>query len=567
MQIDPLLYRFGFACVAESNTPSTDMWNAIRSEWEVTRIRDLLVLTHPETPVAPISDSALLIGHAFAIGNNRSAQEIIATAIADDSELALHEALDDLSGRFVLITSYGGGRVYHDAVGSRSVFYHLNQPLCIASHDELIAELVDATVDPLAQALRDEPEHHHRGVVYLPGDLSMHGGIRALLPNHFYDISTGETVRYWPRSPREQTTLDQFYSAADAYFDGFASHLANGFTPILSLTGGVDSRLLVAALKKRSLQVKYVTWADQGVPDHELPRITELSSYLEGEHKFIRATANSDDVSFSHIKDVSAKGAGHFTRPSPRTANMSRIYNGQPSPVFIPGLAGEIVRGFYNTSKRPIESASVAELVRAYSTRLSFAPPSDRYLKLVSQAVERSMLHAEYEGLEKYGYDVNDLYYWESRVGMWASSTLNKMDPAMLSMTGFNNRRLFANAFGLQPENRLNKDLFLKLIRRYDAGLANIQLAESIDPAKRLERRLESQREKNASLSAELERRERIINELHAERREKDLELNKLKEERAQAEHPYPDTQHNRDWQSKLPIRKLLNTLKRAAQR
>ena len=167
MQVDPLLYRFGFACVVESNALSNDAWNALQSKWEVARLRDLLILSHPETPVVPISDSALLVGHAFATRNSLSARELIATAIADGSELALHEALDDLSGRFVLITSYGGGRVYHDAVGSRSVFYHLDQPLCIASHDELIAELLGSSVDSLAQALQDEPEHRNRGVVYL----------------------------------------------------------------------------------------------------------------------------------------------------------------------------------------------------------------------------------------------------------------------------------------------------------------------------------------------------------------------------------------------------------------
>ncbi|HWM30653.1 MAG TPA: hypothetical protein VNO69_02985 [Methyloceanibacter sp.] len=76
------------------------------------------------------------------------------------------------------------------------------------------------------------------------------------------------------------------------------------------------------------------------------------------------------------------------------------------------------------------------------------------------------MERAYYASLEESGYDINDIFYWEQRIGMWGAAMHNEMDAAVLSLTGYNSRRLYALALGLPREQRLSKDLLRNLTHR-----------------------------------------------------------------------------------------------------
>lgn len=571
---EPLLYRFGFVCVPASEVPSGESWKAIQAKWKPTQIRDFLVLAHPEVPVTPISDSALLIGHAFAVGDERPARELLEIAVADGSDLALHDTLDLLSGRFVLITSHGGGRIYHDAVGSRTVFYRLSQPPCIASHSGLIAELFGATIDPLAEAIRQEPEYLSRGVTYLPGDLSVHDGVRALAPNNYYDIASGRPVRYWPRAPRVNTTLDQFHARADVYFNSFAAYLSNRLTPVLGVTPGIDSRTIIAAFRHHNLPMKYVTWKGVALPEEDLPVAERMASYLQGEHSFLPHEAQKEGETFDHASDLARKNVGHFRGGSRTTAYMYQTFEGQRDLVFVRGYGAEIIRGFYNTSRRPMEETSIAELTRLYNSGLNIKALSERYLKLVSEAVSQFMSHANYEGLDKFGYDINDLYYWESRMGMWGASMHNEMDPAMLSMTGFNDRRLFENAFGLEPSERLTDNILLDLTRRHDEGLAMFPVnpsrkrpdskargdSSALPSEKQLREKLKARSKRNENLEKRLKERE-------SELKEEKKKYREALRERDRFRRLYVEIRQSRMWRYTEPMRRVISVVRTLTRR
>jgi len=98
------------------------------------------------------------------------------------------------------------------------------------------------------------------------------------------------------------------------------------------------------------------------------------------------------------------------------------------------------------------------------------------YAKRVGLAAfEGFMARANYdERLMRFDFDLNDVFYWEHRMGMWGAAMHNEMDPVMLSMTGFNSREVYEAAFGMDPRKRLTKKLLLEVIRRYDKRMAEI---------------------------------------------------------------------------------------------
>jgi hypothetical protein len=515
---EPLLYRFGFVCVFADEFPSGEKWEELRSEWKRTKTGGFTIFSHPEALVTPVSDTSVLIGHAFAPGGGRSVRDLLESALASDSDSALHEALDDLSGRFALVTSRWGGRVYHDAMGSRTVFYRDGEPPGVASHGALIGELFGAAVDTLAEEISLQPEYASRGVTYLPGDLSVHEGVRALAPNNYYDVAARKSVRYWPRKPRKEATLEEFHSLADAHFDGFAEYLSGRFRPVLGVTPGVDSRAIIAAFRHRGIPMEYVTWTGRAMPGKDVPVAREMAAYLGGRHTFLPEAGQRGSETFHRVNGLAAKNAGHFSGGTEIAAYMYQAFEERRDLVFVRGYGAEIVRGFYGIGKRPrIEEFSVPDLIRTYSLGMKVKHPSKRYIELVSGAVERFMERAGYEGLDSFGYDMNDLYYWESRMGMWGASLHNEMDVAMPSLPGFNSRRLFEAAFGLKAEERLTNELLLGLARRYDEGLARFPVNPSkakkpgkvpSPPENRLREELEEQRERNKVLARRLRARE-----------------------------------------------------------
>lgn len=524
---DPLLYRFGFVCVFADEVPTGEGWGKLRSAWRSVKTDEFTVFSHPEVPVVPVSGSSVLIGHAFAAGAERPAQELLEAALAAGSDSALHEALDLLCGRFALVTSRWGGRVYHDAIGSRSVFYRSGEPPCIASHDGLLGGLLGLKTDPLSEEISRQSEYVGRRVTYLPGDLSVYSGVRALIPNNYYDVRAERSVRYWPRVPRRETTLEEFHLLADEYFDGFAQYVSGRFTPVLGVTAGVDSRALIAALRSRNVPMEYATWT---MSPTDASVVEDMSSYLKGRHVFLPEAGQQSTEEFYRVCDVVRRNMGHYNAGMETPAYVRQTFG--EGRVFVRGYGGEVMRGFYRTYGTPLsEGSPVEDLLRAYALGMK-KPLSERLVGLVREALEQFMERAGYEGLEDFGYDMNDLYYWESRMGVWGASMHNAMDAAMLSMSGFNNRRLFEGAFGLAPEERLTNRLLLDLTQRYDRELARFPVnpskkpespasgkgGEALTTKERLRERLEAQQANIDALRARLQAREAELKEIKQSR-------------------------------------------------
>src|SRR6185503_1035808 len=136
-----LLFRFGYLLHAAATPPEgSALWSRLSRSWTTTAVGPFVLATHPETRVSRADDGAratVLLGDAFFTVEPLDRAPLDALAAADDD---LPEVLDQLSGRFAVVTRRGGRtRVYHDAFGARSVFYRGSGPLGLASHPELFA--------------------------------------------------------------------------------------------------------------------------------------------------------------------------------------------------------------------------------------------------------------------------------------------------------------------------------------------------------------------------------------------------------------------------------------------
>jgi hypothetical protein len=505
-----LLFRFGFICHSESDSPEGDrVWREIVRSWRRLEVGGLVIHHHPEARVRHHrgeAGSAVLIGDAFATPAGQTIESVLDTLLAAESADVFLDSFDALSGRFALLVLKGSAQLaFHDPIGSRSVFYRRVGEFCIGSHAELVARAFGIGKSAAVQELIGTEEYESRTVKYLPGDLTLYEDLHGLAPNNYYDITERRTVRYWPRQSRRSSTFDDFFDALDEYFAALASHLRGRYSPILGVTGGIDTRTMLAAFSHYELPVQGVTWLRRkgGPQEDELALIGALAAHAGIEHAYLRPGPADDGQ--RTVRKTAKRNLGNFWRASRITAQMHDRF-AQPDAAFVRGYGAEVIRGFYNfrnpnpralrahplrrrlrawggavrrlgpnARRGAIARITAPDLLTAYDSSMRKPRADETHTRLGLAAFEGFIERANYdERLVRLGFDLDDVFYWEHRMGMWGSAKHNEMDPAVLSISGFNDRRVYEIAFGMDPRERLTKELLHRVVRRYDEQMAAI---------------------------------------------------------------------------------------------
>jgi hypothetical protein len=505
-----LLFRFGFICHSAAHHPEGDrVWAEVVQSWQRLEVAGLVIHHHPETPVRHHrrdGNSAVIIGDAFATPAGQTVESVLGTLLAAESDDVFFDSFDALSGRFaLLVLKASAQRAFHDPIGSRSVFYRGAGEFCIGSHSELVARAFGIGKSAAVQELIGTDEYESRTVKYLPGDLTLYDDLHGLAPNNYYDITERRSVRYWPRQRRRSTTFDDFFGALDEYFVALASHLRGRYSPILGVTGGIDTRTMLAAFSRYELPVRGVTWLRRkgGPQEDELALVGALATHAGIEHTYLSPGPANDGQ--RAVRAIAKRNLGNFWRASRITAQMHDRF-ARADAVFVRGYGAEIIRGFYNfrnpnpralrahpfrrrlrawagTVHRLAPSArqgmigamTARDLLTAYDSSMRKATADETHTRLGLAAFEGFIERANYdERLVRLGFGLDDVFYWEHRMGMWGSAKHNEMDPAVLSISGFNDRRVYETAFGMDPRERLTKELMLRVVRRYDEQMAAI---------------------------------------------------------------------------------------------
>lgn len=457
---------------------------------------------HPETAVRRLDlngGTAVLLGEGFAHGEPVDA--VLAGLLTAPDDDAFFDRFEALGGRFALLVLKGSTqRLLHDAIGSRTVYYAARGEPCVASHSELVARAFGHGRSAEVAAILASDEYRSRSVRYLPGDLTVYEGVHGLAPNSYYDLGSGRTVRYWPRSARRATTFDDFAAALDGHLDALAAHLRDRHEPVLGITGGIDTRTLIAAFARHGLRFRGVTWVRRSsdLDPRERAVVDALVAACGCEHRYLDLDRLDGDA--RRVARLAKRNAGGFGTRSRITAHMTPLF-GAAGAAFVRGYGAEILRGFYNLpagssaararrgwrarlgralgrgGTRPVALAepTPAEMLKAYDSSMRVERAGAEHTARGLAAFEGFAERASFDGrLTRFGFDPSDLFYWEHRMGMWASANHNEMDPALLSVAGFNSRRVYEAAFGLEPKERLTKELLLRVIDRYDEQLARI---------------------------------------------------------------------------------------------
>lgn len=215
-----------------------------------------VVQAHEDLPVSQVREGGLeltLLGFVLdpddPTANDR---EIIKRLVKGGQRpVDLIHATARLGGRWVMIClDDRDGVLFTDPFGLREVFFSTIDGVRCASQFGHLAKALNLHPDPTIDSEFSSKPYARTNPEYSwPGSTTPFAEIRHLTPNHFLDLRTGQTARFWPTKPLHARRIDDVVSQGATLMTSLVRAGHNRFPLALPITAGYDSRTILAAAR------------------------------------------------------------------------------------------------------------------------------------------------------------------------------------------------------------------------------------------------------------------------------------------------------------------------------
>lgn len=396
-----------------------------------------------------------VVGHAAALSGRGLIDHFSAVSSsstpAEVAELAL-----DLAGRFVLVAALDSGLILlTDGVASKRVFLAVDGSA--ASSSELLLERVGAPARPRTIAEENVVRSSRlasREYATL-GLYSASSGFRRLLPNRVVDLTTGAVELCSPATGRTTHSVPDVARTLRRT----VSSLSSLGTIDLGLTGGFDSRLILAALDAEGIAAETFTFVDGGERKQVDATIAKgVAAAVGFAHRSIEEPPPDDEILGL------LRSSQTLVRPMRHVlSQLTWFSQNKGERLIISGLGGEIARSKFGLVPRQIgkELARRAALGHRPDPHDLFAFDEwwdDRF------ATQEGRTHLP----------ATTLHHWEQRVPIWGAQFMSEKDLFVDELSAFSSGRLQQQLVSFPQHQRtsLTSSLFLDLIEELSADLA-----------------------------------------------------------------------------------------------
>lgn len=483
----PLLFSRGFLL---TNRELVDVDGfPLYGIWTQKRVGAYLLYLHSASAFHRVdSDDRvhILIGHAYdpfsSTHDESSLLETAAAALAR-SRNAYFEALNDWTGRFATGWVQGADfEILQDCAGMRSVFYgKVGDGVYVSSHAQLIGDVCGLVADSMIQRLISSPAYRI-GVRFLPGSLSPFKELKRLGPNTSlrYD-GAFRLQRFYPSAPIEMIESERRYhetveTIGDTLTRSMELTLKKWSRPAVSLTGGTDSRVTLAAVRGSYQRFRYFTFSSNREEANDARAAGEITGHLDIPHDLHPIPKTSSDIAnYEAYSAIVLHNAGYVRANAPNDLRkMAYFAETAPYDVDVKSWVSEIGRSNFCKRlgvKRLPERLTPRHLSILYK-RIFF----DRHLlKWVDEAFTEYMEETGF-GRAFFNIDDADMVYWEHRFPGWGALCLNEFDMCWETTMIFNNRRIVEKLLSFPREDRIQDNAHKAIVRYLNPKLAELDL-------------------------------------------------------------------------------------------
>ncbi|GAA4700926.1 hypothetical protein GCM10025781_19100 [Kocuria gwangalliensis] len=332
----------------------------------------------------------------------------------------------------------------------RSVYYSADAEL-ISSHAHLVAEIQEHTPRT--------PDQGANGCLK-SWDRTPWLGISGLLPNHELAVPGFAVARFFPRAEnpyRRWSVKDRVAAYVVLAQREWRQFEQCGFEPVLSVTGGHDSRTNLALVSPHSEKIRTFTyaasetmksaWADSTRMDRRI--VEELKQCIPLDHRFFEIHA-SDRKSEEIPRDLLTRNTlgNHGTWLLPFYLQHFSNENA----IHVRGNTYGVYKAPWNAAEDNNDIAGLRTLHRMLTRGdRGHETPESREAHFVD-----GVRRWGYDG-DLFGYHRNELLYWEMRLGRWASEIYNETDLAFPTFDPTNVRTMLEIALSFTLDEKRDK--------------------------------------------------------------------------------------------------------------
>lgn len=395
----------------------------------------------------------ILLGDMFDYIHPDSNNLDILKNIIDEDLNQFLERTSRYTGRFVLIYQ-NIDQIYlvTDATATKKVYYsNRDTKLWLASQSYLLGMLLGLSKTSNKSKLEYYDSRDFSRLDYANiGNTTYYDEIVQLIPNHYLNVFDHSVSRFWPNSRTDYRPLEEVAEECAKMVKGYMEALATRYSPMLPVTAGNDSRLLLAGT--RNIKKKFYYYINREA------YLTENSADIYIPQKLLKKL----DLPF-HIHELPTKIDDDFRRiyfdnnPLASEKFLPHIFNyykNYQSKVNLPGNFAAAPWSLHQVNKRKITANALAKLYG-----LSDYVYAVSYYKDWLQACKQLCSECNINPL--------NLFYWEERLANWGTQTQLDKDIAQDDINPLNSRMLIANFFSVKMKYNDIPDYLLhrKIIR------------------------------------------------------------------------------------------------------
>lgn len=382
----------------------------------------------------------VLIGECWSVRKDESPEAYLANT-PDLSVEKILERENYWCGKYLLIAE---SRIYMDAVGSISVYYH----------DAFISNSLNLLRELLGYRMKKETLFDGLSPDFVPGTMTSYPGIKRMVPSLVYDYS-GKRISTRKLLPMFPLTFESEEERIRAFCDAFAEGLRNldrhfdGKTKLIACTGGHDSRTAVAVSEYAGTRFDLFTLEhDEIAPaDIEIPR--RLSEAIGRKHYYIKK--DKSRFSSKRLRDYDRhmchyeKGADRKFYGYAQFEKLKEEVGGDI--VLLRGSVWEILIDYYG---KFLTKCTFENLLDVF--------PLMRYNRFYQESVKDWLDKVSRDDLNQEISDPNRLF-WDLREGCWLSCIEHAFDlyDGIDSVQPINCRYLMTMLLGFEKEDRVDK--------------------------------------------------------------------------------------------------------------
>lgn len=436
---------------------------------------------------------AVVLGHVYNPFSGVVGQAAIAAVMAkySSSMEGFYDELDELSGRFVLFVFNNDGRleVFSDSCSSLPVNYFLSlNGLVLSSHACLIRDSLGLSVGIVTKEL-SRTRFYNFGIRHCPADLTEVEGVRLLTPNLYLTYKYGSFIinRVFPRSCRYEWNVEEVVAEVSRVLLRAVDCLVQFDKPIhCALSGGVDSRMTLAAAVNQRDKFHFFTFAGEGNASRDLLCTKELSQRLPMSFEEIHLSRDQPTDEF--------RSRYHYLQGETRVPNVQETFArhqhfGVNDAFEVRSSISEVARNFmrrkFHVDALPLTADAMVPLYKR-------VPFSRKWHKMILQEFESWMALSNFKDIEFYGYDWLDFYYWEFRVGTWQALVLQDADYYTNPTVLFNNRKLLNLMLSTAERYRKDDLLQVMIMERLDKESLQLPIVKNFGKKAKFREFLES---------------------------------------------------------------------------